>query len=197
MQRNKFSVRKWYKVVKDYNKIAETQEIARRYFVMNTFDGVLAILGILVASYVAGFYDFKIIVTTSLAAAIAIGISGLYGAYLTENAERTGAIKNLEKRMSMWLKGTQIESAHRFATFELAAIDGVSPLVSSLIMLIPFFANMPIKEAYYLSFAISFGLLFSLGIFLGRISKKNMFGSGLKMVFAGVVCTVILYLLGK
>lgn len=197
MQRNKFSFRKWFKVVKDYNKIAETHEIARRYFVMNTFDGVLTILGILVASYIAGFYETKIIVTTSFAAAVAIGISGFYGAYLTENAERVGAIKNLEKRVSMWLKGTQIESAQRFATFELALIDGLSPLISSTIMLIPFLIKLPVETAYYISFAISFGLLCLLGGFLGKISKKSVFSGALKMVMAGIVCTLVLYLLGQ
>jgi len=38
---------------KEYDDIAEIGEIARRYFVMNAFDGILTIIGVLTGSYVA------------------------------------------------------------------------------------------------------------------------------------------------
>lgn len=189
--------KKYLKTIKDYNRIAKVGEIARRYLAMNTFDGVLTILGILVASFIAGFNDYKIIITTSFAAAVAIGISGFYGAYLTEKAERAGDIKNLEKNMSIWLKGTQIEKAHKLATLELALIDGVSPLIASAIIISPFLLKIPVISAYYTSFVISFSLLFLLGIFLGKVSKENIILSGIKMILIGAVCTVILYFLNS
>ena len=39
---------------KRYSEITQVDEIARRYFVMNAFDGCLTILGIIVGAYVAG-----------------------------------------------------------------------------------------------------------------------------------------------
>ena len=45
------------KRMKEYNDILNIDEIARRYLIMNAFDGVLTILGILVGSLFAGISD--------------------------------------------------------------------------------------------------------------------------------------------
>jgi predicted membrane protein (TIGR00267 family) len=39
--------------------------------------------------------------------------------------------------------------------------------------------------------------LFALGIYLGRISRVNLIGSGLKTVVAGVVCIALTYFLER
>lgn len=186
-------VRRHLKRIRDYNAIADIYNIARRYFTMNTFDGVLAILGITMASFIVGFDDRKIIITTSIAAAIAIGVSGFYGAYFTERAERRRVIKGIEEKTSVRLRGTQFEKAHRFATLELALIDCIAPFAAAIIILIPFLAGVQMKAAYYTAFTISFVMLFLLGIFLGKVSKENIVLSGFKMAIAGIACAVIIY----
>jgi len=71
-----------------YNDIVNVGEIARRYFVINAFDGVLTIMGVLMGNMAAGVANPNIVITTGLSTRIAMGISGLWGSYLTESAER-------------------------------------------------------------------------------------------------------------
>ncbi|MBI2129754.1 VIT1/CCC1 transporter family protein [Candidatus Woesearchaeota archaeon] len=179
--------------IKQFNKIAEIDEIARRYLAMNSFDGVLAILGILLASFFADIRSRSMVITASLGIAVAIAVSGFYGTFITEKAERTGKIKRLEKSVGMFLKESQIQSAHSFATLALAAIDGLSPFLIAIIIVMPFFIASSITSAYYMSFALAALFLFLVGAFLARISKENMFIEGTKMVIAGAVCTIIIF----
>ena len=69
-----------------YNRLSNIGEIARRYFAMNAFDGVLTIIGVLMGNFTAGVEEPRIVVTTGMTTCIAMGISGLWGAYLTEAA---------------------------------------------------------------------------------------------------------------
>ena len=161
--------------IRQFNKIAEIDEIARRYLAMNSFDGVLAILGILLASFFADIQSRSMVITASLGIAVAIAISGFYGTFITEKAERAGKIKRLEKSVGMFLKESQIQSAHSFAIFVLAAIDGLSPFLIAIIIIMPFFITSSMALAYYMSFALAVLFLFLVGAFLGTISKENVF----------------------
>jgi len=186
------------KVIKEFNKIAEIDEIARRYFAMNSFDGVLMILGILIANLFALVYEKRIILVTSIGAIVAVTISGMWGAYMTENAERTGQIKKLEKHVGMSLKKTPIHRAHRFATFFLSLVNGFSSLLVGLIILSPFFVSfLNIKLAYFFAIGLAFLVLFSIGVFLGKISKTRLFTSGVKILAAGIICVIVIFLLEK
>ena len=82
--------------IRIYDKIASIGEIARRYFAMNSFDGVLTILGILIGSYFGGIRQANIVISAGLGASIAMMVSGIWGTYLTEQAERTKSLKELE-----------------------------------------------------------------------------------------------------
>jgi len=181
--------------LKEYGEIADIGEIARRYFVMNAFDGVLTILGVLVGNYVAGVRDAKIVVSTGLSTCFAMGISGLWGAYLTEAAERKRDLNDLEGYTLTELGETKIGRASGVAVIVVALIDGLAPLLSALMALLPFFLHLDIAISYYLSLGLALAILFALGAFLGAISKVNLIVSGLKMVSAGLVCILLGYLL--
>jgi hypothetical protein len=53
-----------------YNKIIGIAEIARRYFAMNAFDGVLTTIGVLAGNYLAGVRDLSIPIRTGIATSI-------------------------------------------------------------------------------------------------------------------------------
>jgi len=180
---------------KEYNKILSIDAIARRYIAMNGFDGVLAILGIVISSFIAGIVDVRLIISVCLGAAVAMTVSGVWGAYMTESAERKKELKELEGSMLTRLKKTKIGRAGDFASWIIALINGAASFIAAMIVILPFFF-MPISIAYYVSFVLAFLLLFLLGMFLGRISKDNLILSGLKMIFAGVIILIIVILLG-
>ena len=81
-------IKKFLKNYKEYDKIANISEIGRRVFANNSFDGILTIMGILLGSFYANITDASIIIKTGLGASIAMGVSGAWGAYYTEEAER-------------------------------------------------------------------------------------------------------------
>src|SRR3989338_2586241 len=124
---------------KEYNKILSIDAIARRYIAMNGFDGVLAILGIVISSFIAGIVDARLIITVCLGAAIAMAVSGVWGAYMAEAAERKKELKELEESMLTKLKKTKIGKAGDFASWVIALIDGAAPFISAIFVILPFF----------------------------------------------------------
>ncbi len=177
--------------LKEYNKIARIDRIARRYFAMNSFDGVLTILGILLGSLFAGINDSRIIIAACLGASIAMAISGIWGAYLTEHAERQRELLELERATLSKLGKTAIGRAANTATFVVAVVDGLSPFLAAIVIISPFLIGVGINTAYTTSISIAFASLFLLGIFLGRLSKENILISGLKMLFAGLFVVIL------
>jgi predicted membrane protein (TIGR00267 family) len=183
---------------REYTEIAEVGEIARRYFAMNAFDGVLTIIGVLMGNYVAQVVETRVVIATGLSTSLAMGISGLWGSYLTESAERRREIDELEEQTLTSLRDTKIGKASRMAAVLVAIVDGLSPFLAALLVLVPFFVAgvFPIvKWAYYVSLLVALCTLFGLGIFLGRISKENLLLSGVKTVTAGVVSITCSYFL--
>lgn len=185
--------------MREYNELANIGEIARRYFAMNAFDGVLTIIGVLMGSMLAGVEEARIVLSTGLATCVAMGVSGLWGAYLTESAERKREIAELEQQTLLDLRNSRVGRASRVAVITVALVDGISPFIAALFALIPFFfaGILPsIMWAYYSAIAISLLTLFGLGMFLGHVSRENLYLYGLRTLVAGVVSIAISLLVG-
>jgi predicted membrane protein (TIGR00267 family) len=185
--------------LREYDKLANISEIARRYFAMNAFDGVLTIIGVLMGNYVARVSDSSIVLSTGLATCVAMGVSGLWGAYLTESAERKRDLDELSKVTLTDMTNTRIGRASRAAIIIVAIVDGLSPLMAALIVLLPFFIagnTDDLSWAYFTALGLALVTLFGLGLFLGHISKGKMIIYGLKTVLAGVVSIAISFFLG-
>jgi predicted membrane protein (TIGR00267 family) len=191
---SKKPIRRWLDQANQYNDIANVGEIARRYFAMNAFDGILTIIGVLIGNMSAGVTNTNIVVTTGLATCISMGISGLWGSYLTESAERKHDLEELSQSTLSDLKNSRIGRASRYAAVIVSVVDGVSPFLAALLVLTPFFFyNMftDIMHIYYAALGVALVTLFTLGIFLGKISKENLLISGIKTVVAGIAAIII------
>jgi predicted membrane protein (TIGR00267 family) len=176
---------------REYTEISKVGQIARRAFANNSFDGILTMIGVVMGNFFVGVDDAKVVLVTGLSTALAIGISGGWGAYLTESAERRHEIDELERFTLTKLHHTKIGKASRMAVILVAAVDGLSPFFSALLVVLPFFfaSLLPsVAFAYYASIGISLLALFGLGIYLGGISKENVIISGIKTAIAGIVC---------
>jgi predicted membrane protein (TIGR00267 family) len=185
--------------VREFDRLANISEIARRYFAMNAFDGVLTIIGVLMGNLAVRVERPEVVVSTGLATSIAMGISGLWGAYLTESAERRRDLLELERYTLTDLNDTRIARASRAAVVVVALVDGLSPFLAALLVLVPFFVVglfPAIVWAYYASLALALLTLFLLGLFLGQVSRGNLLVSGLKTVLAGVAAILVNILLG-
>jgi len=191
-------IKKLIRNIRKYLKISNAAGILRRYFVMNAFDGALTIFGVILGAFTAQITDFSLIISIGLATSVAVGISGIWGAFLTEAAERKRELTILEKALHRKLKGTDIEKAFSATTYMTAAVDGISPFVAAIVILVPFIiapADIDPHIVYYLSFVMAAAVFILLGIYLGRISKANILISAIKLLLAGAICAVVIILL--
>jgi len=179
-----------------YPKASGALEIARRLFVMNAFDGVLTIMGVVLGAYLSGVQDSGFVITAGMGGSIAMGISGMSGAYMAERAERMRDIKKLESAMLRDLNGTHVVRAFRTASVVVALVHGISPAIAALLLISPFFMvpMISIGVAAMLSLALGLVVLFFLGLFLARISEEVALISGLKMMLVGVLTILIVSL---
>lgn len=178
-----------------YAKISSVGEVARRYFVMNAFDGTLTMLGIIMGSYFAVGVQPKFVVSAGLGAVLAMALSGFAGTFMTETAERKKRLKDIEKKLLIKLKGTEQEKSASFASIYAALVDGVSPALAALVCVFPYIIGLggTINGdiVIHLSLAIGGVILFSLGFYLGKLSKENALVMGLRMILVGLVVGVL------
>lgn len=183
----------WQSRIRNYNKITNVSKDIRRYIVINGFDGIITIMGVLVGNYVVKVSDYKHVILTSLAVCISLGVSGIWGAYFFESAERHKSQRDLENSTLHKLDHTVIYYANRFASLMTGVINGIAPVVTALIPIIPFFFGkvIDIKFCYYISFGVAMLSLFAIGIFLGKTSRTRLIIGGIKMLLAGIFCVVL------
>jgi predicted membrane protein (TIGR00267 family) len=183
--------------IRRYIRISEVVPISRRYFIMNAFDGATTILGIVIGAYAAEITNESWVIWSGLGVSLAMGLSGFVGAYMTEEAEREKKLNTLEKSMLTELTDSVVGKASRFASLWAGIVDGVSPALAAVVCLTPFFLSshglFAIDFAIPLSVAMALSIMFLLGVFLGKISNRNMLFHGAKMLFVGLIITFIFF----
>jgi len=186
-----------FKRLKRTLRYSNSAEYPRRYAVMNAFDGLITILGIILGSKLLGSAEAGQIVAASVGALIAMGISGASGTYMTEMAEQERKIKELQDAMLTNLEGTVLVKAHREAAVVSALVDSAAAIFAGLLAVAPYFLTVAgyLSEvaAFYSSLIISLSLLFTLGVFLGKVAGRSLLFSGLKAL--GIGCITLLFLL--
>lgn len=193
------SIRNTIKLFRIYLRLSSAHKIARRLFVMNSFDGVLTIMGVVIGTYISGVVDPHIVITAGIGGSVAMGISGMSGAYMAERAERKRDLIKLEKSMLISLRDTQYARASDFATVVVAVVDGISPAASAIILILPYFLVplISFKVAFYASLSLGLLTLFLLGIYLARISEDKQALSGLRMILVGIITIIIVTLVAS
>ncbi len=200
-------VNEQFEIIDYYIRITHSDKIARRSFVNNSFDGSLTMFGVILGALISSNDDVRLIISVGIATSIAIGTSGLWGALLSETAERRKEMNELERIMLVKLDQTEIKKASDFASVMVAVVDGLSPFLSAMFVLLPFFLlayhptvfplfgiEQPLMFTYYAAFALCFLSFFLLGAYLGRISKGGILKYGAMMMTAGAISAVLSYL---
>jgi predicted membrane protein (TIGR00267 family) len=166
---------------------------------MNAFDGAMTSLGVVIGAYISNISDPRSIIGVIITSGIAMMVSGFSGTYMTESAERTHSLNELEDAMLIDLQDTIYGRASKFVTIFAAFVDGSAPFLASIPSVIPF-ALVPsllyYRTAYVVSMGASLFTLFILGIYLGKVSGDNIWVSGVKMVVSGIAVALIALLLG-
>ena len=103
-------------------QLTHAHTIARRYFVTNGFDGALTMLGLAMGFYSSDSVSTPVIISACLGAAIALTVSGLASAYVSELAEREKELKELEQAVVGDLENTAHGRAARWVPIFIAVV---------------------------------------------------------------------------
>jgi predicted membrane protein (TIGR00267 family) len=194
------TVLSWFRRLKEYLRVSEVASISRRYFVLNLFDGVMVMLGIILGAGTSNNVHPRFVIGTGMGAVFAMGVSGVAGAYMTERAERAGRLRRLRRAMLSDLKRSIHVDASHVAAVWTALVDGLAPLLGAGIPMVPYslalFGVLSVTSAILLSIATILVVLFFLGMYLGRTSRESLLISGLRMMAVGVITALILAAVG-
>lgn len=182
-------------------RITRTRGIVRRYFVVNGFDGALTMLGLITGFLASTPGSLGVVISACLGAAIALGVSGISSAYVSESAERRRALEDLQAAMVTDLGTSWHGEAARWVPMLIALVNGMAPLLISLLILLPLWlaqAGLTLPwSPLYTAAGVAVALIFLLGVFLGRIARISWWISGLKtMLIALATATLIMLVAG-
>ena len=168
--------------------ITSSHPILRRYVVVNGFDGALTMLGLLTGFRVASAVPLEAMITACIGAAVALGVSGVASAFISEAAERRLALKELEDAMIHDLETTAHGRAARLVPYLIAASNGLSPLLISLFIIIPLWLGacgytLPLQP---LDSIIGAAAGAGLGQAIGRNTESTLIGAGIGAALGGL-----------
>jgi len=130
--------------------------------------------------------ELSVAITACTSTAIALGVSGVSSAYISESAERKKDLRELEQSMIEDMADTAHGAAARLIPPLVAMVNGLAPLLISLLIILPlwlrqagFFLPWP---AIDVALGTAFVLIFLLGTFLGRVSGRFWLWSGARAV---------------
>jgi len=184
--------------VKFILRLTRSHDIVRRYFIVNGFDGALTMLGLIMGFLFSDTIEITVILNACLGAAIALGMSGMSSAYVSESAERHRELGKLEEAMISDLHDSAHGEAARSVPWLIALVNGFAPLIISLLILIPLFISksgivLPVSPLY-IAILIALFLIFLLGVILGRIADISWFRSGIQTLLVASITALLIYL---
>lgn len=156
-------------------------------------------LGLIMAFYATDSVPTTTVINACLGAAIALCISGLTSAYISESEERKKELLELEEALVADLGDTEHGKASKWIPIWIALVNGLAPLLVSLFIIFPLWMDqigvplpLPPLESAIISALLA---IFLLGIFLGKVSGSFWLWTGLRsLLIALVTCLIILTL---
>jgi predicted membrane protein (TIGR00267 family) len=179
--------------------IDSSKQIARRYFVTNGFDGTLTMLGLIMGFRTAGNVPVAVALTGCMGAAVALAVSGISSAYVSERGERQRELADLQAAMLDNLEDSAHAHTARWAPVVVASVNGLAPFLLAQLVMLPLWLErfgflMPISP-YDISIGIAFVLILLLGVFAGGVGGGFWLWSALRTLAIGAATLTIVYLL--
>ncbi|ADL58544.1 MULTISPECIES: TIGR00267 family protein [Methanothermobacter] len=175
-----------------------------RYVALGTLDGILAVMGVtLTASGVAGAgglsVDNHLIALTGLSGGVALAMSNAFGSFIGERAEETRTMRELERKMMMdegKLDDTIIHQQARRRVYMSMFTHGFSSFLGSFVPVLPFLVLSERMTATIVTVVLCLAALLVLGVYLGRVSRENIYRTSLEVVVIGILIGLVSIFLG-
>lgn len=181
--------------------ISGSHAIVRRYAVVNGFDGALTMLGMLLGFYISQEVSLPTVINACLGVTVALAVSGISSAYLSESAEQQQTLDRLRGAMVSDMEDSAHSHAATLAPVLVALANGGAPLSMGLLIMLPLWLSHlglelgvdPIEAALLTAVL----LIFLLGMFLGRVRGSSLLVSGLVTLVIAAVTMGLILLLGE
>ena len=176
----------------------DTPNIARRMFVTNAMDGLLAAIGVNVGGFNVNV-DPRVLALSIMGGALSMGLlSAVVGVYLSERAERLNEVRKLEKKVGRSLRSSLYWKAALLVPVYIALWSGVGVLVFPALTATPYLAAsagiLGMGEAFALSLALALALMAGLGFYLGVVSGENRLVYALRGLGLGAGGALVVYI---
>ena len=153
-------------------------------------DGALATLGIVIGASAA---SGVIIIAAAVGGALANGISNAVSAYSAESAIRYGELRETEKAMvSGELRGAQLDRRLSQGIVASGAADGLATVIGGAVPILPYIF-LPPGQAMFVAIGLVVAVTGVIGVYLGRVSRRSIVFSAIKMAGLGIVVAVVAY----
>lgn len=165
-----------------------------RYVILGSIDGLLAVLGIVMSLAAVGA-ETRVILAAGLGGAVALALTNGIGSYLAESAVEYGRLARLEDAMLRSLTDTERERIVMRNIFLDSMTHGGFSFLGSMVPLLPFF-GVTIGNSMWESLLYSVSYLVVLGAFAGKISRRSVIASIVKMIAMGLIIAIVTLALG-
>jgi len=175
-------------------------EIARRMFVTNSFDSLIAAIGIVLGNFIFGTSSPHSYLGSALGGSLTMGIfSSFLGVYVTEKAERLRELREIEEQLLAEVKNSIYGEVARLAPLYVALWSMSGSIAFTLAALSPFILSirglLDLSSAIAASVAISNAIIAGLGAYMGKISGEGGLRGMMKFALLSLSATAILLLL--
>jgi predicted membrane protein (TIGR00267 family) len=161
-------------------------------FLRGFIDGSLSTLGIVIGAS-SGLPS--IIIAAAVGGTLANGISNMLSAISATRAEQYKELRDVEKAMvGKELKDSEPDRRIGKQTIIAGGVDGLATMIGGGIPIIPYLFLTGL-QAILISTGLVVLAVFLIGIYLGKLSRKNILLSALKMTFFAVVVAAVVYLI--
>jgi predicted membrane protein (TIGR00267 family) len=173
----------------------ETGPTMRRYFVNTIFDSTFVLLGIVIGSAFSDVPNMHVVIVTILTSSVALGISTGVSVFEAETIEQSRRIDEIERALLSSLEDTYIGKSSRSSILLISVVNFTAPVIAMVLVLTPFlvFGSGDIRTAAWVSVSLAIGLLFFVGLFMGRQGKRNPWWQGVRMAIVGLAAFIICY----
>lgn len=162
----------------------------RSKFVRGFMDGSLSTLGIIIGASAA---PQAVIVAAAVGGTVANGISNVLSAFSAEGAGQYAELRRVEKAMvDRELKNSELDRQIHKETIVAGIFDGLGTLLGGALPIIPYLLR-PFPQAMYVATGLVLIAVAAIGLYVGKLSRKNMALSALKMVACGIGVAAIVY----
>lgn len=159
-------------------------------FLRGFIDGALSTLGIVIG---ASSGATSLVLAGALGGTLANGISNILSALSAESMEKYEELTKVEGAMvSRRMQGSELERRLARESNTGAVVDGIATIAGGALPILPYvFADR--SRALPISIGLVMLAVFVVGLWLGKVSKRSILFSALKMTVLAVAVAALIY----